>query len=85
MDVREIRGSRGNRRGEPQQIVLNFIRHFALACGAQYVGGVSCVVPVSGEARKRGVEVGQALVEAIKGMKHCCLTPLQYFFSMNSF
>lgn len=52
--------------GGPQQMVLDYIRHFFLVCGAQYVGGVSCVVPVTEEARKRGVEVGQALVEAIR-------------------
>jgi hypothetical protein len=48
-------------------MVLDYIRHFSLVCGAQYVGGVSCVVPVTEEAGKRGVEVGRALVEAIRG------------------
>jgi len=52
--------------GGPQEMVLEYIHHFSSICGAQYVGGVSTVVPVTDEIRKRAREMGRTLAEAIK-------------------
>jgi len=45
--------------GGPQQMVLDYIHHYSLVCGAQYVGGVSSVVPVTEEINIRTSELGR--------------------------
>jgi multimeric flavodoxin WrbA len=52
--------------GGPQQMVLDYIHHYSLVCGAQYVGGVSSVVPVTEEIKKRTSELGRNLVQAMR-------------------
>lgn len=52
--------------GGPQEMVLEYIHHYSSICGAQYVGGVSAVVPVTDETRKRARELGRSLAEAIR-------------------
>ena len=52
--------------GGPQQMVLDYIHHYSSICGAQYVGGVSGVVPISEEVKNRAKEMGRNLTEAIK-------------------
>jgi multimeric flavodoxin WrbA len=52
--------------GGPQQMVLDYIHHYSLICGAQYVGGVSSVVPVTEEIKKRASDLGRNLVQAMR-------------------
>ena len=52
--------------GGPQQMVLDYIHHYTSICGAQYVGGVSSVVPITEEVKNRAKELGRSLAEAIK-------------------
>jgi multimeric flavodoxin WrbA len=52
--------------GGPQQMVLDYIHHYSSVCGAQYVGGVSGVVPVDEGIKKRASELGRHVVEAVK-------------------
>jgi len=52
--------------GGPQQMVLDYIHHYASVCGAQYVGGVSGVVPISEEVKNEAKEIGRKIAEAIK-------------------
>ena len=52
--------------GGPQQMVLDYIHLYSSVCGAQYVGGVSSVVPISEEVKNRAKELGRNLTEAIK-------------------
>jgi multimeric flavodoxin WrbA len=52
--------------GGPQQMVLDYIHHYSLVCGAQYVGGVSSVVPVTEEIKKRTSELGRNFVQAMR-------------------
>ena len=54
--------------GGPQQMVLDYLHHYSSVCGAQYVGGVSSVIPITEEIKKRTSELGRNLVKAI-GMK----------------
>jgi hypothetical protein len=52
--------------GGPQQMVLDYIHHFSSVCGAQYVGGVSSVAPVTEEAKKGSLDLGKNIVDAIR-------------------
>ena len=52
--------------GGPQQMVLDYLHHFSLVCGAQYVGGVSGIMPITEEVKKRAGELGRNLVKAMK-------------------
>ena len=52
--------------GGPQQMVLDYIHHYSSVCGAQYVGGVSDVVPISQETKNEAKEIGRKIAEAIK-------------------
>jgi multimeric flavodoxin WrbA len=52
--------------GGLQQMVLDYIHHYSLVCGAQYVGGVSSVVPVTEEIKKRTSGLGRNLVQAMR-------------------
>jgi len=52
--------------GGPHEMVLDYIRHFSSICGAQYVGGVSTVVPITEEIKKRAGKLGRGLTEAIR-------------------
>jgi len=52
--------------GGPQQMVLDYIHHYSSVCGAQYVGGVSGVVPVDEGIKKRASELGRHVVEAVR-------------------
>jgi multimeric flavodoxin WrbA len=52
--------------GGPQEAVLDYIHHFSLVCGAQYVGGVSTAVPVTEEVKKGAGKLGRSLAEAIR-------------------
>ncbi len=46
--------------------VLEYIKHCAHTCGAQYSGGVSCRTPVTKEKRQEAIELGKKLVLDIK-------------------
>ena len=52
--------------GGPQQMVLDYLHHYSSASGAQYVGGVSSVMPITEEVKKRAGELGRNLVKAMK-------------------
>ncbi len=52
--------------GGPHEMVLDYLKHFSIICGAQYVGGVSTNVPVKEEVMKKAENVGENLTEAIK-------------------
>lgn len=54
--------------GEDKE-VLRYIKHYANACGAQYAGGVSSVVPVSDGKKEEGFALGKMLTAAIKEKK----------------
>jgi multimeric flavodoxin WrbA len=49
--------------------VLDYIKYYSNACGAQYVGGVSCRVPISEEKKEEAFNLGKSLIEAIKDKK----------------
>ncbi len=51
--------------GGPQEAVLDYVHHFSLICGAQYVAGVSTAVPVTEEVKKKSGELGRSLAKAI--------------------
>lgn len=53
----------GGGRGEE---VLDYIRDYAVTCGAQYVGGVSCKAPLTAAAEEEGKALGHRIVEAIR-------------------
>ncbi len=55
--------------GGPHEMVPEYLKHFSIICGAQYVGGVSTKLPVTEEIKKNAGELGEALFEAIKGKK----------------
>lgn len=46
--------------------VLDYIKHYSHACGAQYAGGVSSSVPLSNEKKDEAFNLGQSLTAAIK-------------------
>ena len=46
--------------------VLDYIRHYAHTCGAQYAGGVSSAVPVSKEKLEEAFKLGNKLISDIK-------------------
>lgn len=46
--------------------VLDYIRHYAHTCGAQYAGGVSSAVPVSKEKLEEAFKLGTKLISDIK-------------------
>lgn len=55
--------------GGPQEMVLEYIKEYALACGAQYVGGVSSVIPITEEAKNKANNLGANLAEALTKKK----------------
>lgn len=55
--------------GGPHDMVLEYIKEYALTCGAQYVGGVSGVIPVSEEVKNKAKNLGIDLAEAITKKK----------------
>ncbi|MDO9572794.1 MAG: NAD(P)H-dependent oxidoreductase [Candidatus Omnitrophota bacterium] len=55
--------------GGPHEMVLDYMRDYALACGAQYVGGVSSAIPITKEVKNKAKNLGVALVEAINKKK----------------
>lgn len=55
--------------GGPNEMVLDYIEHYATICGAQYIGGVSTVVPVTDEIKNKARDLGKNLVEAIRNKK----------------
>jgi multimeric flavodoxin WrbA len=46
--------------------VLDYIRHYAYTCGAQYAGGVSSAAPVSRQKLEEAFKLGKKLVSYIK-------------------
>ncbi len=52
--------------GGPQQMVLDYIHHYSSVCGAQYVGGVSGVVPISEKVENKAKELGKNLTMSIR-------------------
>ena len=52
--------------GGPQEMVLDYLHHFSSICGAQYVGGVSTVVPINEEVKKKARELGRSMAKTIK-------------------
>jgi multimeric flavodoxin WrbA len=55
--------------GGPHEMVLNYLKHFSIICGAQYVGGVSSGVPLTEEIKKLAAKLGVNLSGAIKNKK----------------
>lgn len=55
--------------GGPQEMVLEYIKEYALTCGAQYVGGVSSVIPITEEAKNKANNLGVNLAEALTKKK----------------
>lgn len=55
--------------GGPQKQVLDYIKEYALTCGAQFVGGISTKVPVTGYIKTKAKALGRRLAEAIKNKK----------------
>ena len=49
--------------------VIDYLKHYALTCGAQFVGGVSSSVPLSEEQKKQAFKLGVKLASAIKNKK----------------
>jgi multimeric flavodoxin WrbA len=46
--------------------VLDYIKHYSNACGAQYAGGVSSGVPISDDKKQEAIKLGKALITAIE-------------------
>jgi len=55
--------------GGPQDMVLEYIKDYALTCGAQYVGGVSSAMPLTEESKKKANNLGLDLTEAVTKKK----------------
>jgi multimeric flavodoxin WrbA len=55
--------------GGPHEMVLDYLKHFSIICGAQYVGGVSTNVPVKEEVMEKAENLGENLFEAIKNRR----------------
>ena len=55
--------------GGPHEVVLDYLKHFSIICGARYVGGVSTNVPVPEEIKRKAGNLGETLFEAIKSKK----------------
>ena len=53
----------------PHEMVLDYMHDFSTMCGAQYVGGVSTVIPVTEAIKKKAREVGRDLAEAFRKKK----------------
>ena len=51
--------------GGSHEMVPEYIKHYALICGAQYVGGVSTTVPVTEEVKVKARNLGKDFVAAI--------------------
>lgn len=49
--------------------VLDYLKHYAHTCGAQYAGGIASAVPVSGEKLKEAFQLGEKFVSIIKTKK----------------
>ncbi len=49
--------------------VIDYIKHYAFTCGAQFVGGVSSKVPIDEEKKKTAVILGKKLRSAIQNKK----------------
>ncbi|HOK80292.1 MAG TPA: flavodoxin family protein [bacterium] len=58
--------SSGSGRDKP---VIDYLRHYAFTCGAQFVGAVSSSVPISEEKKKQAFKLGVKLASAIKNRK----------------
>ncbi len=55
--------------GGPHEMVLEYLKHYSIICGAQYVGGVSSRVPLTEDIKKLAAKLGEDLSEAIKSKK----------------
>ncbi|MDD5596169.1 MAG: flavodoxin family protein [Candidatus Omnitrophica bacterium] len=55
--------------GGPHDMVLEYIKEYALTCGAQYVGGVSSVIPITEGVKNKAKNLGTDLTEAITKKK----------------
>jgi multimeric flavodoxin WrbA len=55
--------------GGPHDMVLEYIKEYALTCGAQYVGGVSSIIPITEEIKNKANDLGIDLAEAITKKK----------------
>jgi len=47
-------------------MVLDYLKHFSIICGARFVGGVSTNVPVPEEIKRKAGNLGETLFKAIK-------------------
>jgi hypothetical protein len=55
--------------GGPHEMVLDYLKHYSIICGARYAGGVSTKVPVPEEIKRKAGNLGETLFEAIKSKK----------------
>ncbi|MFA5149793.1 MAG: flavodoxin family protein [Candidatus Omnitrophota bacterium] len=55
--------------GGPHDMVLEYIKNYAISCGAQYVGGVSTAITITENLRYQAQSLGRDLAEAIKKRK----------------
>lgn len=55
--------------GREDQVVLDYLRHYAHVCGAQYSGGVSSRGPAPDEKRAEAFRLGQAFARDIRDKK----------------
>ena len=55
--------------GGPHEIVLEYIKQYATACGASYVGGVSTAIPLGKEIKRKAYKLGMDLSEAMEKKK----------------
>ncbi|MDD2752385.1 MAG: flavodoxin family protein [Candidatus Omnitrophica bacterium] len=55
--------------GGPHEMVPEYIKNYAISCGAQYVGGVSTAAPLTENLRYQARVLGRNLAEAIKKKK----------------
>jgi len=55
--------------GGPHEMVPEYIKNYAISCGAQYVRGISTAIPLTENLRHQAQSLGRDLAEAIKKKK----------------